>query len=33
VWHDARQRERALAGLIDDGLVTPAADGRYALPT
>lgn len=33
VWHDAPQRERALAGLIKDGLVAPAADGRYALPT
>jgi A/G-specific adenine glycosylase len=32
VWSDAVQRERALAGLIADGLVAPLADGRYALP-
>lgn len=33
VWADAVQRERALAGLIADGLVAPLADGRYALPS
>jgi A/G-specific adenine glycosylase len=32
VWSDAVQRERALDGLIADGLVAPLADGRYALP-
>ncbi|HZB30684.1 MAG TPA: A/G-specific adenine glycosylase [Streptosporangiaceae bacterium] len=32
VWSDAVQRERALAGLIADGLVAPLTDGRYALP-
>jgi A/G-specific adenine glycosylase len=32
VWSDPVQRERALAGLIADGLVAPLADGRYALP-
>lgn len=32
VWADARQRERALDGLIADGLVDPLDDGRYALP-
>ena len=31
VWTDATQRERALAGLIVDGLVV-TADGGYALP-
>jgi A/G-specific adenine glycosylase len=31
-WDDATQRERALAGLIADGLVEPAGDGRYRLP-
>jgi A/G-specific adenine glycosylase len=32
VWADAVQRERALGGLIADGLVAPLTDGRYALP-
>ncbi|MEV5569586.1 A/G-specific adenine glycosylase [Spirillospora sp. NPDC052269] len=32
VWSDAVQRERALDGLISDGLVDPLDDGRYALP-
>ncbi|WP_460362652.1 HhH-GPD family protein [Actinocorallia lasiicapitis] len=32
VWSDAVQRERALDGLIADGLVDPLDDGRYALP-
>ncbi|MGH3301728.1 MAG: A/G-specific adenine glycosylase [Streptosporangiaceae bacterium] len=32
VWPDAAQRLRALCGLIDDGLVVPAADGSFALP-
>jgi A/G-specific adenine glycosylase len=32
VWPDAAQRDRALAGLVADGLVAPAAGGRYALP-
>jgi A/G-specific adenine glycosylase len=31
VWPDATQRDRALAGLIADGLVVPAAAQRYAL--
>lgn len=29
---DPGQRERALDGLVADGLVEPLADGRYALP-
>ncbi|MEO3785604.1 A/G-specific adenine glycosylase [Actinocorallia sp. B10E7] len=33
VWSDAVQRERALDGLISDGLVDPLEDGRYALPS
>jgi A/G-specific adenine glycosylase len=33
VWDDALQRERALAALIEDGLVDPLDDGRYALPS
>jgi A/G-specific adenine glycosylase len=33
VWADAVQRERALDGLVADGLVDPVDDGRYALPT
>jgi A/G-specific adenine glycosylase len=33
VWADAAQRERALDGLVADGLVDPLDDGRYALPT
>jgi A/G-specific adenine glycosylase len=32
VWADAVQRERALDGLVSDGLVEPLDDGRYALP-
>ncbi len=31
-WPEEEQRERALAGLVADGLVTPLSDGRYALP-
>lgn len=33
VWSDPIQRERALDGLIADGLVDPLEDGRYALPS
>ncbi|CAN5288495.1 A/G-specific adenine glycosylase [soil metagenome] len=32
VWTDSVRRERALAGLIADGLMVPVAGGRYALP-
>jgi A/G-specific adenine glycosylase len=32
VWPDAAQRQRALAGLLNDGLLVRAAGGRYALP-
>ncbi|GAB2828116.1 A/G-specific adenine glycosylase [Actinoallomurus bryophytorum] len=32
VWDDTLQRERSLATLIEDGLVDPLDDGRYALP-
>ncbi|MEU3307362.1 A/G-specific adenine glycosylase [Nocardiopsis sp. NPDC055551] len=32
VWDDHVQRERALDALIDDGLVDPLGDGRFALP-
>jgi A/G-specific adenine glycosylase len=32
VWADSIQRERALDGLVSDGLVEPLDDGRYALP-
>jgi A/G-specific adenine glycosylase len=32
VWADVLQRERSLAALIEDGLVDPLDDGRYALP-
>lgn len=32
VWNDHVQRERALDALIDDGLVDPLGDGRFALP-
>ena len=32
VWDDAVQRERALDGLVADGLAEPLADGRYRLP-
>lgn len=33
VWSDAEQRQRALDGLIADGLIEPQADGWYALPS
>jgi A/G-specific adenine glycosylase len=32
VWHDAEQRTRALAGLLEDGLVVRAGPTTYALP-
>jgi A/G-specific adenine glycosylase len=32
VWREPVQRERALAGLVADGLVEPLSDGWYALP-
>ena len=32
VWPDALQRERALDGLVADGLVEPLADDTYSLP-
>lgn len=32
VWADAVQRERALDGLVADGLADPLPDGRFALP-
>lgn len=32
VWADTAQRERALAGLLADGLAVIEGDGRYALP-
>jgi A/G-specific adenine glycosylase len=32
VWHMAEQRERALAGLLADGLAVRLPDGRYRLP-
>ncbi|GHD27932.1 HhH-GPD family protein [Nocardiopsis kunsanensis] len=32
VWDDGVQRERALDGLVSDGLVDPLDDGRFALP-
>jgi A/G-specific adenine glycosylase len=32
VWTDETQRERALAGLIVDGLAVPAVHGGYTLP-
>lgn len=31
-WPDASQRARALDGLVADGLVAPAARGRWSLP-
>ncbi len=31
-WDDVPQRERALSSLIEDGLVDPLDDGRFALP-
>ncbi|WP_332662405.1 A/G-specific adenine glycosylase [Aeromicrobium sp.] len=33
VWPDALQRERALDGLVADGLVEPLDDDTYALPS
>jgi A/G-specific adenine glycosylase len=33
VWNDAEQRERSLAGLVEDGLVEPVGGGFYRLPT
>lgn len=33
VWADPVQRERALDGLVADGLVDPLPDGRFALPS
>lgn len=33
VWDDTTQRERALDGLIDDGLVVPSGPDEYALPS
>jgi A/G-specific adenine glycosylase len=32
VWPDHRQRDRALAGLLADGLATELASGAYSLP-
>jgi len=32
VWPDAVQRDRALAGLVVDGLTVVLPDGDYALP-
>jgi A/G-specific adenine glycosylase len=32
VWEDPIQRDRALASLLDDGLVVPAGSGAFALP-
>jgi len=32
VWAEPVQRERALDGLVADGLVDPLPDGRFALP-
>ncbi len=31
-WPQAEQRDRCLAGLLEDGLVVRAAAGAYALP-
>jgi len=33
VWPDARQRDRALDGLVADGLVDPIGDQYFVLPT
>jgi A/G-specific adenine glycosylase len=33
VWQDGTQRDRALAGLLDDGLVHRLTGDRYALPS
>ncbi|MCS0639679.1 A/G-specific adenine glycosylase [Streptomyces sp. LP05-1] len=32
VWHEPVQRDRALDGLVADGLVEPLGGGRYRLP-
>jgi A/G-specific adenine glycosylase len=32
VWHEPGQLDRALDGLVADGLVDPLPDGRFALP-
>ena len=32
LWDEAEQRERALAGLLDDGLAVRLPDGRVSLP-
>src|SRR5437773_510325 len=32
VWPDAAQRSRALASLVEDGLVVALTEHRYALP-
>lgn len=32
VWNKAAQRERALDGLVADGLIEPAGDDHFALP-
>jgi A/G-specific adenine glycosylase len=32
VWSDAAQRERCLAWLVEDGLLTQVAPGFFALP-
>lgn len=32
VWHDATQRDRALASLVADGLLVSAGEDRFALP-
>jgi A/G-specific adenine glycosylase len=32
VWAGQAQLDRALDGLVADGLVDPRPDGRYALP-
>lgn len=33
LWPDAVQRDRALTGLLSDGLAVPAASGGYTLPS
>jgi hypothetical protein len=32
VLRDPRQRERALASLVEDGLLEPTSSGSYRLP-
>ena len=32
LWADDAQRDRALQGLLDDGLLVTVENGRYALP-